>query len=81
MLGERFTFLNKDFAHLAKNLQALLNASDRLAEIVSRQRERAAALTRGAAVRTSGIYWSLVRNRVQLFASELGGGAHALHNV
>ncbi len=46
--GSGITFLNKDFAHLAKNLQALLDASDRLAEIVSRQRERAAALTRGA---------------------------------
>jgi glycosyltransferase involved in cell wall biosynthesis len=42
------TFLDKDFAHLAEYLQELLDASDRLAEIVSRQRERAAALTRGA---------------------------------
>ncbi|MGP0086599.1 MAG: glycosyltransferase family 4 protein, partial [Steroidobacteraceae bacterium] len=42
------TFFDKDFAYLAEYLQALLDASDRLAEIVVRQHERAAALMRGA---------------------------------
>ncbi len=49
MLGNSgITFFDKDFAYLAEYLQALLDASDRLAEIVVRQHERAAALMRGA---------------------------------
>ncbi len=46
--GSGITFFNKDFAYLAEYLKALLDASDRLAEIVARQHERAAGLMRGA---------------------------------
>jgi len=42
------TFSHKDFAHLAEYLRALLDAPDRLAEIVARQHDRASALMRDA---------------------------------
>jgi glycosyltransferase involved in cell wall biosynthesis len=54
------TFFDKDFAYLAKYLAALLNAPDRLAEIVVRQRERAAALTRDA---DGTSFWHLLEPR------------------
>jgi glycosyltransferase involved in cell wall biosynthesis len=38
------TFFDKDFAYLAEYLRALLDAPDRLAEIVARQHDRATAL-------------------------------------
>ena len=42
------TFFDKDFAYLAECLRALLDAPDRLAEIVARQHDRATALMRDA---------------------------------
>jgi glycosyltransferase involved in cell wall biosynthesis len=51
------TFFDKDFAYLAHYLRALLDAPDRLAEIVTRQQDRATALMRD----TDGIaFWRLL---------------------
>jgi glycosyltransferase involved in cell wall biosynthesis len=46
--GSGITFFDKDFHRVAAFLRALLDAPDRLAEIVARQRNRAAALMREA---------------------------------
>jgi glycosyltransferase involved in cell wall biosynthesis len=42
------TFFDKDFVYLAEYLRTLLDAPDRLAEIVARQQDRAAAVLRDA---------------------------------
>jgi glycosyltransferase involved in cell wall biosynthesis len=46
--GNGITFFEKDFEYLAAYLRGLLDAPDRLAEIVARQHDRATALIRGA---------------------------------
>ena len=46
--GSGILFYEKDFARLAKDLQVLLDAKERLAEIVALQRARAEVLMRGA---------------------------------
>jgi glycosyltransferase involved in cell wall biosynthesis len=55
--GSGIGFFNKDFAHLAAYLQALLDSPDRLAEIVARQHDRATALMRDADGRA---FWRLL---------------------
>ena len=58
--GSGITFFDKDFAQLARNLRALLDAPGRLAEVVARQRERAAAVTREA---DGTAFWRLLAPR------------------
>jgi glycosyltransferase involved in cell wall biosynthesis len=50
-------FFDKDFAYLAEYLRALLDAPDRLAEIVVRQHDRATTLMRDA---DGTAFWSLL---------------------